>query len=68
MGQYLKFAAALIAIFAIVPGVVLISTGSWRQTWEALRGYGIVIGLVIGIPMVIGVVFVYGALALGFTG
>lgn len=48
--------AALLGLFMIVPFVTLLATGSWRRTWEAIKGYSVVLALVMGIPMAIGLV------------
>jgi hypothetical protein len=48
--------AALLGLFMIVPLVTLLATGSWRRTWEAIKGYSVVLALVMGIPMAIGAV------------
>lgn len=39
--------AAVAAMVAIVPLMVLGGTGSWRQAWEALRQYLAVMGLLL---------------------
>jgi hypothetical protein len=48
--------AALLGLFLVVPLVTLLATGSWRRTWEAIKGYSVVLALVMGIPMAIGAV------------
>lgn len=40
----------------IVPLTTLLFTGSWRRTWEATKGYAVVLGVVIFIPMAVGAV------------
>lgn len=59
MGYALKLSAALLGMFMIVPLVTLIATGSWRRTWESVKGYAVVLGILIAIPMAVG-----GAMAL----
>lgn len=56
MSQALELIAALLGIFALAPAATLWATGSWSKAGEALRGYALVIGLLIGLPMVLGVI------------
>ena len=58
MVQALKLVAVLLGLFAIVPLVVLVSTGSWKQAAEAAKGYGTVLLIVMGIPMLLGALIV----------
>lgn len=50
----LELIAALAGFFLLVPGVVLISTGSWRSAVEAAKGYGMVWLVLFVIPGAIG--------------
>lgn len=51
---YLKFLAAMLAMLLVPPVVTALATGSWRRTVEAMKGYLVVIGLVIALPMAVG--------------
>jgi hypothetical protein len=52
--QAFKLVAALLGLFAIVPLFTRLATGSWRRTWEATKGYAVVIAILFVIPMAIG--------------
>lgn len=56
MVQAFKLVAALLGLFLIVPLVTLCATGSLRRTWEAMKGYAVVMTIVMAIPMAIGAV------------
>lgn len=64
MLKSLELIAALLGFFLLVPGVVWVSTGSWRQTVEAAKGYGLVVLILFGIPAALGGI-VAAVIALG---
>lgn len=57
MRSFLILVTALAAMFSIVPLAAWAARGRWQDAWEAAKGYGLVLGLTIGLPAVAGVVW-----------
>jgi hypothetical protein len=56
MRSFLLFSATVLAMLSLVPLTVLLASGSWRQTWGALREYLLVLAVLVVAPMALGVV------------
>lgn len=49
MPSWLLFILGASAMISIVPLSILLATGSWRSAWEALRGYLLYLGAMVGL-------------------
>lgn len=57
MATFLKTFAVILCFVALVPLSVLAATGRWTRAWEALRGYGIAMAVIV-VPGVVAAVIV----------
>lgn len=63
MKSFWLFLAGIAVLFAPIPLAAWAARGRWRDAWEATKGYGKVMGLMLLAAVVLGVLMVVASVA-----